>query len=360
MRDRKGAAERLRCGTIIMRSDTINSVDQLDEILSEPAPALISALSRIDGDILILGAAGKMGPTLARLARRAADEAGKKRRVIAVSRFGSGNLREQLERWDIRTIAADLLDESQLNSLPDAPNVIFMAGMKFGSTGQESLTWAMNTLLPALVAKRYAQSRIVAFSTGNIYGLSPVVRGGSVETDPLNPAGEYAMSCLGRERMFEHFSRKQGTKVCLFRLNYACEMRYGVLMDLGRRVWEGQPIDLAMGHFNVIWQGDANAIAIQALEHAASPPFILNVTGPELLSTRTVCERYGQLMDRKPVFIGSESADALLNNSALSQQLFGRPRIGVEHMMQWATDWIRRGGESLNKPTHFEVRDGKF
>lgn len=334
--------------------------DHLEERLSEPTPGLVAAMSRIEGDILILGAAGKMGPTLARLARRAADAAGTKRRIIAVSRFGSGGLKERLERWNVQTIAADLLDEKQLAGLPDAPNVIFMAGMKFGSTGQEAMTWAMNTYLPALVAKRYADSRIVAFSTGNIYGLSPVARGGSVETDPLNPAGEYAMSCLGRERMFEHFSRTKGTKVCLFRLNYACEMRYGVLVDLGRKVWEGQPVDLAMGHFNVIWQGDANAIAIQALEHAASPPFILNVTGPELLSTRSVCERFGQILGRKPVFIGSESADALLNNAGLSLQFFGPPRVSVDQIMRWAADWIRRGGESLNKPTHFEVRDGKF
>ena len=317
-------------------------------------------LSRVEGDILILGAAGKMGPTLARMARRAADAARLKRRVIAVSRFGSGGARERLEQWGVQTIAADLLDEAQLAALPDAPNVIYMAGMKFGATGQEPLTWAMNTLLPALVAKRYAQSRIVAFSTGNVYGLSPVSRGGSLEGDLLNPAGEYAMSCVGRERMFEHFSRTLGTKVCIYRLNYACEMRYGVLMDLGRKVWEGKPVDLGMGHFNVIWQGDANATALQCLEHAASPPSVVNVTGLETLSTRSICERFGQLMGKSPVFVGEEAGDALLSNASLSQRLFGRPRVDVERMIQWAADWIERGGESLNKPTHFEVRDGKF
>ena len=235
-----------------------------------------------------------------------------------------------------------------------------MAGMKFGSTGREAMTWAMNTFLPGMVAQRYRASRIAVFSTGNIYGLSPVTHGGSIETDPPNPTGEYAISCLGRERMFEHFSQTLGTRVSLIRLNYACEMRYGVLVDLARRVWEKQPISLAMGNFNVIWQADANAMALLSLEHVGTPPFVLNVSGPELLGTRRVCQQIAQLLDRSVTFDGTESPDALLNNGQLGHRLFGYPRISAAQLIRWIADWLRRGGASLGKPTHFEVRDGKF
>lgn len=340
--------------------DRIADVDMLDDLLSRPTPEVVETFRRLKGDVIVLGVAGKMGPTLARMAARAAEEAGTPRRVIGVSRFSKGDLESRLNGWGIETIRCDLLDPQQLADLPDAPHVIYMAGMKFGSTGQESLTWAMNTHLPALVSQRYADSRIIAFSTGNIYGLSPVTHGGSVETDPLDPTGEYAMSCLGRERMFEHFSRTLDIPAALIRLNYATELRYGVLVDLAQQVLAGKPIDVTMGTMNVIWQGDANAMALAALDHAASPPFVLNVAGPELLSVRRVCEQFGELFDKPVQFVGDEAPNALLNNGQLGHRLFGYPRVGVQQMVRWIADWLTRGGELLGKPTHFEVRDGKF
>jgi nucleoside-diphosphate-sugar epimerase len=247
-----------------------------------------------------------------------------------------------------------------LERLPEAANVIFMTGMKFGSTGQEALTWAMNCHLPALVAQRFRGSRIVAFSTGNVYGLSPVTRGGSVESDPPAPVGEYAMSCLGRERIFEHFSRTLGIPMALLRLNYACELRYGVLVDLAQRLLAGEPIDLAMGSLNALWQADASAMALAAFGHVASPPLVLNLAGPELLSVRRLAEEFGQRLGRPVHFRGSEAADALLSNGQLGHRLFGYPRVGAGRMVVWIADWLRRGGPTLGKPTHFEVRDGRF
>jgi nucleoside-diphosphate-sugar epimerase len=340
--------------------DPIRDVMDLENRLSGPAPALIDSLRRIEGDILILGVGGKMGPTLARMAVRACEAGGSPRRVIGVARFSSPGLQARLQSWNIETVACDLLDRQALRRLPDAPNVIYMAGMKFGATGQESLTWAMNTYLPGMVAERYRDSRIVVFSTGNVYPLTPASRGGCIETDPVGPVGEYAMSCLGRERMFEHFSRFYGTRAVTLRLTYANEMRYGVLVDLARRVFVGAPVDLAMGHVNVIWQGDANAETLQSLEHAASPPLVLNITGPEQLSVRQICEQYGQWMGRPVSFIGREAPDALLIEARRSHQLFGCPHVTARRMMEWAADWVMQGGESLGKPTHFEVRDGKF
>src|SRR5439155_14682141 len=250
--------------------------------------------------------------------------------------------------------------ESQLARLPETANVIFMAGMKFGSTGQEALTWAMNAHLPALVCKRYPRSRFVVFSTGNVYGLTAVASGGSRETDAPNPVGEYAMSCLGRERIFEHFSRSAKIPMACIRLNYASELRYGVLADLAQRVLDGQPIDLAMGRFNTIWLADANAMALQALRHAACPPRVLNVTGPELLSVRQVCERFAKLMGKRVEFQGAENSTALLSNAQTAFDLFGPPAISAEQMIRWSADWVSRGQPTLGKPTHFESRDGHF
>ena len=341
----------------------IADVDQLEARLSEPSGAVVDAMSRISGDVVVLGVGGKMGPTLARMIKRAAEQAGgpgASRRVIGVSRFGSGDLEAKLHQHGIETVRCDLLDAQQVRRLPQAENVIFMAGMKFGSTGNESLTWAMNAHLPALVCEQYAQSRIVAFSTGNVYGLAPVNGGGSVEGDALNPAGEYAMSCLARERMFEHFSLTQATAVATIRLNYATELRYGVLVDLAQQVRDGQPIDLGMGNMNVIWQGDANAMAIAALEHAASPPFVLNVAGPEQLSVRRVCRQFGELMGKPVHFTGQEADSSLLNNGQLGHRLFGYPRVSAQQLLRWTAHWVMRGGETLGKPTHFQVRDGKF
>jgi len=298
--------------------ERVDTLPLLDELLSEPSPGVVETLRRLEGDVIVLGVGGKMGPSLAAMIKRASDVAGVERRVIGVSRFGSPAAEEPLRAQGIQTIRADLLDEKQLERLPDAPIVIYMAGMKFGSTGQEPLTWAMNTLLPAMVCRKYRHSRIAAFSTGNLYGLTPVRLGGSLETDELNAQGDYAMSCLGRERMFEHFSRTLGIPVSIIRLNYAVEMRYGVLADMARLVWEDAEIDVTMGNLNVIWQADANAMAVQSLLHASSPPLVLNVAGPELLSVRRLCERFGELMGKRPRFIGQESADALLRGTACS------------------------------------------
>jgi hypothetical protein len=339
--------------------DPIQTEEQLDDLLSEPTPGVLATLSRLEGDLLILGVSGKMGPTLARMARRASDMAGVRRRVIGVARF-SGRGEARLREWGIETVRADLLDPAQLARLPEAPNIMYMMGMKFGATGQEALTWAMNSYLPGMICQRFRQSRIVAFSTGNVYRLTPVTLGGSVETDLLQPVGEYAMSCVGRERIFEYFSRTLSIPLALLRLNYAVELRYGVLVDLAQRVWAGQEVDLAMGNVNVIWQGDANAMALQAFDHVASPPFVVNIAGPELLSVRRIAEEFGRIFGKEVAFRGSEAADALLSNSQRGHQLFGYPRVGVRQMMAWIANWIQCGGPTHGKPTHFETRDGKF
>lgn len=340
--------------------ESIESVEQLDALLSEPSEPAIEAMRQVPGDVMLLGVGGKMGPTLARMVKRAAEQAGTPRRVLGVSRFSSGDLQQQLEEDGVETIKCDLLDEAQLAELPECPNIIYMAGMKFGSTGAESLTWAMNTHLPALVSKRFARSRIVAFSTGNVYGLVPVQHGGSREPDAPNPEGEYAITCLGRERIFEHFSRTDAVPLATIRLNYAVEMRYGVLMDIAQQVQAGEPVDLSMGNMNVIWQGDANAYTLAALAHADSPPFVLNVAGPEVLSVRQIAEQFGELLGKTVQFTGSESPDALINNGQKGHRLYGYPRIGIEQIIRWTADWLQRGGETHGKPTHFEVRDGKF
>ncbi len=342
-----------------MMQTMIHNIEDLEERLSAPSDRLLETFQRISGDILVLGAAGKMGPTLARMAKRASTLSDTLRRVIAVSRFSEAGSEAALQRHGVETIACDLL-EGDLEALPSAPNVIFMAGRKFGSQGNEALTWAMNVWLPGRVAQRFAESRIVAFSTGNVYGLSPVAHGGSREEDSPNPQGEYAMSCLGRERIFEHFSRVQGTPMAIIRLNYAVEMRYGVLVDIANRVWEGEAVDLSMGYVNVIWQGEANALSLCALEVVASPPPLLNVAGSEILRIREVAEEFGRRMGRAVHFEGQEREGALLNCGEKARDLFGAPETSVSQIMDWITDWIRRGGATLNKPTHFEVRDGKF
>ena len=339
---------------------SIRDVAQLEDLLSEPTEGAIRTLGSLGGDIVVIGVGGKMGPTLARMAKKASALAGVHRRVIGVSRFSSPSLRGQLEALGIETVCCDLLDPSLPAKLPDAPSVIFMAGMKFGSTGQEWLTWATNSFLPGLIADRYRNSRIAVFSSGNVYGLSPVAGGGSREEDALNPAGEYAMSCVGRERIFEHFSRMHTTKMAILRLNYATELRYGVLVDIAQRVHAGQPVSLMMGHLNTIWQADASAVALESLGCAKSPPFVLNITGPELLSVRQLAEEFGKRLARPASFEGAESRDALLSNAAKSYELFGRPRVSVQQMIDWIADWITRGGPTLAKPTHFEERVGRF
>lgn len=340
--------------------DTIASTEQLEDMLSAPSQEVVDAVGRLQGDVIILGAGGKMGPSLTRMIKRAADSAGSSRKVIAVSRFGSGDQESNLQSAGVETIRCDMLDEEQLASLPDAPNVVFMVGMKFGSTGKEALTWAVNTHLPGMVCRKYRNSRIVAFSTGNIYGLTPVAYGGSVETDAPRPIGDYAISALGRERIFEYFSQSLGIPVALIRLNYAVEMRYGVIVDLARRVWAGETIDVTMGNANVIWQTDANAMAIRGFDIAASPAVPLNVTGPETLSIRRCAEQFGELMGKDAAICGTEAPDALLSNAQLSFRLFGYPKVSAQQMIKWIADWVMNSGESLGKPTHFEARDGKY
>jgi nucleoside-diphosphate-sugar epimerase len=344
----------------VNHSNLIATVDELEDRLSEPMPGAIEVLARLDGDLMVLGAGGKMGPSLARMARRAFDAAGVRRRVLAVSRFGDGRAEAFLRAHGVEPIRCDLLDPDQLRRLPDVPNVVFMTGRKFGSTGQEALTWAMNAYLPGMVCRKFRQSRIVAFSTGNVYGLTPVALGGSVEDDVPRPAGEYAMSALGRERIFEYFSRQCGIPLVLLRLNYATELRYGVLVDVARRVFAQEPIDLAMGHLNALWQGDANAAALQAFTLTTSPPRVLNIAGPELLSVRRLAEQFGRLLGKTIVYRGSESAEAFLSNAQAAHRLFGYPRVSAAQLVEWIAAWVRAGGENLGKPTHFEVRDGGY
>lgn len=340
--------------------NSIRDVAELEELLSEPTNAAIRALDSLDGDVVILGVGGKMGPTLARMVKRASDASGNSRRVIGVSRFSSSRLEQQLGAWDVETVRCDLLDRESLAELPEAANVIYMAGMKFGSTGQESLTWAMNSFLPGMVCERYRKSRIAVFSTGNVYGLSPVSRGGSREEDLPAPVGEYAMSCLGRERICEHFSRKLHVKMSLIRLNYATELRYGVLVDIAQRVYSGQPVSLSMGYLNAIWQGDASAMSLQALVYASDPPLVINIAGPELLSVRRIADQFGERWHKPVNFAGVESEDALLSNAQKARELFGPLRVSAEQMMTWIADWVARGRETLAKPTHFEERAGRF
>lgn len=311
----------------MLEISSINTVAELEDRLSTPSDVLVADLKKVDGDILILGLGGKMGPTLATLAKRAVDDGGLDKRIIGISRFSNDSLRNELESAGIETIAGDLLDTDWLSSLPEARNVIYMAGNKFGTTGNEHYTWAMNTFVPAMVASKYRNSRIVVFSTGNVYPLTPVTEGGSTEISRPGPVGEYAQSCLGRERMFEYFSYKYSTPVVLFRLNYAVEMRYGVLLEIGKSVFNKKPINLEMGHVNVIWQGDANEIAIRSLLHCFSPPNIINATGSETLSVKWTAEEFGKIFKLNPMFESTPKDTALLSNTTKANELFAPPKI---------------------------------
>jgi NAD dependent epimerase/dehydratase family len=339
----------------------IKTESELEELLSRPDDVTASAMAALDGDLLILGAGGKMGPSLARLARRAIDQAGAKKRVIAVARFTNAQIPAAFAEQGIESIACDLLDRSSLDKLPNVPNVIFMAARKFGTSGEEHLTWAMNTYLPGLVTERFRNSRIVAFSTGNVYPLRALNDGGAVETTPVDPVGEYAQSALGRERMFEYGSMRWRTPAVILRLNYAVELRYGVLVDIGRAVFEGRPIDLCMPGVNVIWQRDANSWCLRSFAHCQSPPLVLNITGPETLSVRELALEFGQHFGIEPIFISSTNGStALLSDVSKARGLFGNPTVQPREMVEWIANWIRHGGAVLNKPTHFQTRDGKF
>ncbi len=339
---------------------SVSTAAQLEELLVTPSAADVECLRRLSGDVLILGAGGKLGPSLARRIKQAADAAHSKRRVIAVSRFSSPQARAELDSAGVETICCDLLDRAQINQLPACENVWFLAGRKFGSTERTDLTWASNTYVPALVAERFHAARIVAFSTGNVYPFVSPASGGSVESDAPAPQGEYAQSCLGRERIFEYFARERGTRCLIFRLNYAVDLRYGVLVDIARKVYAGQPVNLSVAAFNVIWQGDANSYALRSIELCEAPPRLLNVTGPETLSTRQAAEFFAQRFQRAASYQGEPSALALLNNAALCHSLLGYPSVAALTLMEMVAHWIEAGGASLNKPTKFEVTDGKF
>ena len=335
--------------------------DDLDEALSRPTNGVLETLRSLDGDVMVLGAGGKMGPTLARMVRRGLDEIGQpQRRVIAVSRFSSARAVLALQQHGVETIACDLMDRAAVNALPDVPNIIFMAGQKFGTSDAPELTWVMNTLVPAIVAGRYAKSRIVVFSTGCVYPLVPAEGRGSQEDDPLTPPGEYANSCVGRERVFAHYAKQHGTQALFFRLCYAIDMRYGVLLDVAQKVAQGLPVDVTMGYAHVIWQGDANARAIQCLAHVSSPPAGLNVTGLERVSIRELALRFGEKLGKPAIITGTESPMAWVWDAARSYELFGPPTVSLEEMTDATVTWLQSGGESIGKPTHFEVQDGQF
>jgi nucleoside-diphosphate-sugar epimerase len=330
---------------------------ELDELLSTPRAETTAALEACPGDIIILGAGGKMGPTLARMAARARKDS---RRVIAVARWSSVSVRHRLNAAGVETIRCDLLDPHAVAQLPDAANVIFMAGQKFGTDDAPAMTWAMNTIVPAHCAHRYRNSRIVAFSTGNVYPLTAIQRGGSREDDTPGPVGEYAASCLGRERVFEFYATNHRTRVAIFRLNYAIDLRYGVLVDVALKVYRGEPVSVEMGYVNVIWQGDANRIALECLRLASSPPFVVNVTGGEMISVRELAEWFGKRFGKRAQFAGSERADALLSNTSRMREMFGAPEVSHDQMREWVAQWIEEGGPLLGKATKFEARDGRF
>lgn len=338
----------------------MQSLRELEEELIRPSQALINDLREIAGDIVILGVGGKMGPSLAKLAKRAAEAAGIHKRIIGVSRFSEKGLQEELEAAGIETHAADLLNENELATVPEAANVLYLAGTKFGTTGKESFTWAMNTYLPGRVAERYKHSRIVVFSTGNVYPFTSVVSGGPSEDHPTGPIGEYGQSCLGRERVFQYFSTRYNIPTLIYRLNYAIDLRYGVLLEIAKAVNEQRPIDLTTGNVNVIWQGDANEIALRALRHCEVPAKLLNVTGPETVSIQWLAEQFGKFLGKTPVFINQVQPTALLSNASQAHRLFGYPRVTLQQMIELTVAWLTQGGKTINKPTHFQERNGQF
>jgi nucleoside-diphosphate-sugar epimerase len=340
--------------------DAVHDEDELEELLSRPSASDVEFLAGMPGDVVILGAGGKMGPSLARRVKRAADASGVPRRVTAVSRFSSAAVAESLREDGVAVIACDLLDPGAVERLPDAPNVLFLAGMKFGATADPGLTWALNTVVPGHVARRYRGSRTVVFSTGNVYPLVDPDSGGCTEADATGPVGEYAQSCLGRERVFEHYSHEHGTPCLLFRLFYAVDLRYGTLVDVAHRVHAGQPVDLAVPCFNAIWQGDALSYAIRSLALAESPPRALNVTGEHAIPLRAAAAHFARLFGKEPRFSGEEGRLALLGDARECHRLLGPPEVSTDRLVAWVADWVARGGRTLGKPTGFEKSDGRF
>lgn len=334
--------------------------ESLNAMLCEPSDALISDISKIDGDIMVLGASGKMGPTLCLLAKKAIEKAGINKNVYAVARFSDKDAERLLKENGIITLTCDLGNTESLSKLPDIKNIIYMAGRKFGTDGEEWKTWGMNSLVPAFVCDRFRDADYVVFSSGNIYPKTAPSLGGCTETMPVGPIGEYAMSCLARERSFEYAVSTFGARVFMYRLNYAIDLRYGVIYDIASRILSGEPVSLGIPSFNCIWQGYANEIAIRGLLHTSNPLTVMNVTGPETVSVRKTAEKLGELLGKKPVFEGEEGSDALLSDSSLCMEIFGYPEVSVNTLIKWQAEWILDGGRSLGKPTHFEERQGKF
>lgn len=333
-----------------------SDVAELEEALSRPSADLVEALQTIPGDITLLGVGGKIGPTIARMAKRATPD----KRIIGVARFSESGLRDKLEGWGIETVACDLMDRDAVSALEKTENVIFLAGRKFGSEGNMALTWAMNVLVPSIVAEAFSSSRFVVYSTACVYPFVDVTGGGAPETTRVDPPGEYANSCVGRERVFEHYANTHGTKSVILRLSYALDMRYGVVHDIAQAVLAGEPVALGMGHCNVIWQGSANDVALRSLALADNPPCILNLSGPEVASVRRIAERVGARFGKEPVFSGTEQDKAWLIDTALQQKHFGYPDVPLAQVVDWTAEWVASGGGSLGKPTHFEVRDGAY
>lgn len=334
--------------------------EQLEEKLCTPSNRLVDDFKKIQGNILILGLGGKMGPSLARLAKNAAEAATSDTVIMGASRFSNTDVRQQMEGCGVQTFAGDLLDDTFLQSLPDAENIIYMAGHKFGTSGAQSYTWAMNTFLPGMVADRYRAANIVAFSTGNVYPFVSIDSQGATEDTPLSPLGEYAQSCLGRERMFEYFARKNNTPTLIYRLNYALDLHYGVLNDIAMAVKNGETIPLGMGYANVIWQGDANEYAIRSLLHCEVPAKPLNITGPEVLSVEKLARKFAERFQTQAKFEGTPKDTALLSDARHAYELFGKPLVTTDQMIDWTVDWINSGGKQLGKPTHFQERKGNF
>ncbi len=338
----------------------MNNLQETVDALLQPSDALVADMALLEGDILLLGVGGKIGPSLAKLAKQAVDKSGIPRRIIGASRLSEPGLREELESYGVETIKVDLLDDAALQALPDVKNVLYLAGTKFGTTGKEAFTWAMNAYLPGRVAEKYKNSNIVVYSTGNVYPFTPVYSGGADESTTPAPIGEYGQSCLGRERIFQHFSSVHNTPILIYRLNYANDLRYGVLLEIAKSVLAEKPIDLRMGHVNVIWQGDANEIALRSFLHCSVPGKLLNVTGPETAPVRWIAEEFGKLLGKKPQFVQEEQPSALLSNAAESVRLFGYPRVGLLQMIGLTAAWLQAGGATIQKPTHFQERAGKF
>jgi len=333
---------------------------ELEEALSRPDERDVELLRGLEGNVTLLGAGGKMGPSLALRIRRAADAAGARTRVIAVSRFSDRALAQSLEAYGIECVACDLLDPGRVDGLPDSANVLYLSGMKFGSSERPDLTWMQNTVAPAHVIRRYARSRIVAFSSGNVYPLVDATRGGCDESVPPAPVGEYAQSCLGRERVFEYGAREHGTATLLFRLFYAVDLRYGTLAEIAGKVWAGEPVDVTVGHVNAIWQGDANSYALRSLALCASPPRVLNVTGPEAIPVREAALFFARAFGHEARIVGKEGGPCLLGDAGLCARLLGPPAVTTPQLMEWCAAWVRGGGRSLGKPTKFERTDGRF